>query len=165
MRRTIILLVALALFCLGTTLPAAAVPPEQENVEYGESGTVPAGLYCDFSFEFAHQYEARVQTFFDAQGEVTLVKMHEDTYGSWTNPATGSTLVVEGHRTLFIPADPEQPLRATGAAGIKVTLGGKNLFIGVGHVQIDQVTGELVFEAGRNPLLEGDFEEFCAALS
>lgn len=165
MKRTIIVLITLALFCLGATLPAAAVPPEQENVEYTFSRTVPAGELCEFSFEAAHRFEARVQTFFDAQGEVTLVKMHEHTFGGWTNPATGATLTAEGHRTVFIPADPAEPIRYIGLAAMTVNIGGKNLLIGVGHVQFDQATGELVFEKGQNPPLEGDLEEFCAALS
>lgn len=119
---------------------------------------------CEFDILEEAEGTITIITSFDEEGNPTSAFFHLPFVGTLTNAETGTS--VTGRQELVLVEDLEE--------GTTTLLGLRFLvtFEGLGHVVLD--AGRIVFDASGTPTfvagphdveIEGDFEEFCAALS
>jgi hypothetical protein len=155
--------VALAVVAVAS-LPAATFAAERV-----ETGTFPvedhfvdtgASDACGFLVTDEHTGIGRYEVRFDAAGNATNVSIHTNTTG--TIRGNGVTLNQIGHDNLFIDLQ-------TGAqmeAGIVFRVSSPGFTPAIfdrGRLIFDG-NGDLTFEAGPHPALDGDYSGLCAAL-
>jgi hypothetical protein len=142
--------------------PAGATSPE--IVRFPVAITQTDTTSCDFDIIEEFEGTITIITYFDEAGNPTKVFLQLPFVGTLTNAETGAS--VTARQELVVVEDLEQGTSTLVGLRFLVT------FEGVGHVLLD--AGRIVFDASGTPTfvagphdveIEGDFEEFCAALS
>jgi hypothetical protein len=155
-----------------TTIASLAVlcMPSIADASQPQTGTFPideqftdegAIAACGFDVNVHIVGTGRTIAFFDANGELTSVQVHTDATGTMT--ANGITLNEVDHNTdTFDLVDGTETL-------VGIVFRESLLGLGIAIMDVGRVTatldGNLVFEAGPHPALDGDFTTLCAALT
>lgn len=161
MRKALIL----AIVVVTMMAPTAAWAGPPEVVFDGPdsfSDLVPAGAICDFAVHIEETVNVRVTHFFDKNGDFRRETVHITGRTNWT---TDSGAVVE-HWAWNGTFDPEE-LTFTQAGNVwNGHAKGQGIVINdSGLIVIDVTTEEAIVIRGPHQAWEGDFGDFCAALS
>ena len=160
MRRITLVLAATA--CLaGLAQPAYGTPTTgsfEQEITYVDDG---ASAACGFTVTFHQLDRGTYQLFFDQQGD--LMRVQVQTLVNGTATANGITLLVHGRENNFY--DLVTGTQMDASLEFRVWLPGLGVVImDTGRLLFD-AQGNVVFEAGPHPALEGDFAALCAALT
>jgi hypothetical protein len=158
-RKGSILVVALASVTLVGGLNGVAFATEPTITPVDDSFSFTSDL-CPFPVHVTtHEQGIDVQ-YYDASGDPTSEALLRTFTGRWTNRATGAYLVERSRlRTVF----PEAGGFLEIGLNFHIRLpSGRTVLIDAGKLFFDD--GELVFEAGKHQVEEGDIDAFCAAL-
>jgi hypothetical protein len=115
---------------------------------------------CGFLVTDDHSGIGRYEVRFDAAGNATDVTIHSNTSG--TISGNGVSLKQVGHDNLFIDLQTGGQMEA----GIVFRVSSPGFVPAIfdrGRILFDG-NGDLTFEAGPHPALDGDFSNLCAAL-
>jgi hypothetical protein len=159
MKRGAFLVVALASVTLAGGLNGVAFATEPMITPVDDSFSFTSNL-CPFPVHVrTHEQGIDVQ-YYDASGDPTSEALLRTFTGRWTNRATGAYLVERSRlRTVF----PEDGGFLEIGLNFHIRLpSGRTVLIDAGKLFFDD--GELVFEAGKHQVEEGDVDAFCAAL-
>jgi hypothetical protein len=141
------------------TGPALAMAPEIKPVDDSFSFTLD---FCRFPIEATTRITGTETHFFDEQGNVLRDVLHLFAYAVWTNPRSGKSVIERDHLTSVIFADDEG--FAEIGLNFHVSLpGGRTVLIDAGKVVFDS-EGDVVFQAGKHQIEDGDVGGVCAAL-
>jgi hypothetical protein len=152
---------------LGSTVPAAADPPETTSLQ--RTVTLTFTDVCDFSFQVQWDVNGRITRFLDQDGDLTKrVVTLVETNAVFTNLDTGKTVEerVLGAFRQMTPDDP--PFSEVTVAGLffHLTLPGEGaVVLDAGRFTRDLVTGEVIFEAGPKPFVAESWAVLCPVLS
>jgi hypothetical protein len=153
--RTLKLLSLLAMtIALGVAAaPAAAAAPEHDSF----SGPVTADNPCSFPLDGDLFFTNDVTTFFDDQGNVTALQLHQSLTG--TVSAKGTTLRFNTHEQIFV----DFSAGTVKEVGVLDSIWGPNgpIFFRTGYALTDLATGVRLARHGVLDFLEPG--EFCAA--
>jgi hypothetical protein len=154
-----ILVVALAAATLTVGLNGVAFATEPTITPVDDSFSFTSDL-CPFPVHVTTHAQGIDIQYYDASGDPTSEALLRTFTGRWTNRATGSYLVERSRlRTVF----PEDGGFLEIGLNFHIRLpSGRTVLIDAGKLFFDD--GELVFEAGKHQVEEGDVQAFCAAL-
>ena len=154
-----ILVVALAVAALTVGLNGVAFATEPTITPVDDSFSFTSDL-CSFPVHVTTHAQGIDIQYYDASGGPTSEALLRTFTGRWTNRATGSYLVERSRlRTVF----PEDGGFLEIGLNFHIRLpSGRTVLIDAGNLFFDE--GELVFEAGKHQVEEGDVGAFCAAL-
>lgn len=152
----------LATACLALLAqPANATPTTgrfEQEITYLDDG---ASAACGFPITFHQLDRGTYQLLFDKQGNLIRVQVQTLTRGTAT--ANGITLLEQGRENNF--NDIVTGTQMDASLEFRVWLPGLGVVImDTGRLLFD-AEGNVVFEAGPHPALEGDFAALCAALT
>lgn len=164
-----ILSVALGALILGSTVPAAAVPPETTRLHL-EDRTLVFEEVCDFPFQVVFDVDLIITLFFDKDGSLTRRVVHvRETNAVFTNLETGKSLedpVLGSFRQItpdLVPLSDE--VTWTGLF-FHLTLPGQgSVVLDAGKIIEDLETGELIFGAGPKPFETEGWAVLCPILA
>jgi hypothetical protein len=160
MRLVTMLLAATACLAL-LAQPANATPTTgrfEQEITYLDDG---ASAACGFPITFHQLDRGTYQLFFDKQGN--LIRVQVQTLTSGTATANGITLLEQGRENNFY--DIVTGTQMDASLEFRVWLPGLGVVImDTGRLLFD-AEGNVVFEAGPHPALDGDFAALCAALT
>jgi hypothetical protein len=143
--------------------PVAAAPPEREEFQTEPWSGVLA--MCD-GFEVINESEGTLATlhrFFDRDGDLVRVSFHGQIEDTYTNSVTGKSISGRGQYNGQVVL--EEPFEREAGIQFHVLVPGAGVvLIDAGRVVFDAL-GEVVFQAGRHQVRDGDFEALCAALA
>jgi hypothetical protein len=141
--------------------PAYATPTTgrfEQEITYLDDG---ASAACGFPITFHQLDRGTYQLFFDKQGN--LIRVQVQTLTSGTATANGITLLEQGRENNFY--DIVTGTQMDASLEFRVWLPGLGVVImDTGRLLFD-AEGNVVFEAGPHPALNGDFAALCAALT
>jgi hypothetical protein len=159
--RRVTMSLAAAVCLVGLVPPAYATPTTgsfEQEITYVDDGATAA---CGFTVTFHQLDRGTYQLFFDQQGDLTRVQVQTLVNGTAT--ANGITLLVHGRENNFY--DVVTGTQMDASLEFRVWLPGLGVVImDTGRLLFD-ADGDVVFEGGPHPALEGDFAELCAALT
>jgi hypothetical protein len=162
MRRHRFLSIALVFVTIGLAVGilggvASAIAPKITPVDDTFSFT---SHLCPFPVEVTTHATGTDIQYFDADGNPGREVFLRNFVGTWTNPRSGTYLVEHSRLTSIFP---------DGGGFLEIGLnfhirlpGGRTVLIDAGKLFFDD--GELVFEAGKHQVEDGDVAAFCAAL-
>ncbi|MCA1678368.1 MAG: hypothetical protein LC777_05175 [Actinobacteria bacterium] len=153
-------MVAIAL-ALGLAQSASARPTTgqfQVEFTYVDEG---ASAACGFPVTFHQLDRGTYELFYDQQGNLTRVQVQTLTDGTVT--ANGITLLEHGRENNFYNVLTGVQMAAS--LEFRVWLPGLGVVIMDRGRLLFDADGNVVFEAGPHPALEGDFSALCAALT
>ena len=135
--------------------PAGAVPPLHESF----SGPITLNNPCSFPVDSDLFGTNDVTTFFDDQGNVTALQLHQTVVGSVT--ANGTTLRFNTQEQIFV----DFTRGMVREVGVLDSIIGPNgpIFFRTGFALLDLETGATIARHGVLDVF--DASEFCAALS
>jgi hypothetical protein len=150
----------LAIGMVGTfTGPALAMAPEITPVHDSFNFTLD---FCRFPIEAATRITGTETHFFDEQGAVLRDVLHLFASAVWTNPDSGKSVIERDHLMSVIFPDGEG--FAEIGLNFHVSLpGGRTVLIDSGKLIFDS-EGDVVFQAGKHQIQDGDVGAVCAAL-
>jgi hypothetical protein len=152
-------MVAIAL-ALGLAQSAHATPTTgqfQFEIAYVDEG---ASAACGFPVTFHQLDRGTYQLLHDRQGNLTRVQVQTLVNGTAT--ANGITLLVHGRENNFYVLTGTE---MHASLEFRVWLPGLGVVIMDRGRLVFDADGNVVFEAGPHPALEGDFSALCAALT
>lgn len=159
--RSVTMILATAACLVGLVPPAYATPTTgsfEQEITYVDDGATAA---CGFTVTFHQLDRGTYQLFFDQQGDLTRVQVQTLVNGTAT--ANGITLLVHGRENNFY--DVVTGTQMDASLEFRVWLPGLGVVImDTGRLLFD-ADGDVVFEGGPHPALEGDFAALCAALT
>jgi hypothetical protein len=160
MRKLALVVAVGALLAASTAAVADATAPQIGTFSFEETFTVQPGdiASCTFPVTIHLQGSGTFQVSVDAEGEPTRVMIHETWIG--TDSANGFVLPEHGATTEIIDFATGSD---TAVGGITVRLA-RGVIHDAGRVRFD-AEGNIVFEAGSHPGLDGDTAAYCAALT
>lgn len=141
--------------------PAQATPTTgqfQQEFTYIDDG---ASAACGFPVTFHQLDRGTYQLFFDQQENLTRVQVQTLTNGTAT--ANGITLLEHGRENNFYDVLTGTSMEAS--LEFRVWLPGLGVVIMDRGRLLFDAGGNVVFEAGPHPALQGDFSALCAALT
>jgi hypothetical protein len=153
-------MVAIAL-ALGLAQSASATPTTgtfEYEITYVDDG---ASAACGFPVTFHQLNRGTYERFYDQQGNPTRVQVQ--TLVDGTAAANGITLQVHGRENNFY--DVLTGMQMDASLEFRVWLPGLGVLIMDRGRLLFDADGNVVFEAGPHPALEGDFSALCAALT
>jgi hypothetical protein len=153
-------MVAIAL-ALGLAQSASATPTTgtfEYQITYIDDG---ASAACGFPVTFHQLNRGTYELFYDQQGNLTRVQVQTLVDGTAT--ANGVTLLVHGRENNFY--DVLTGTQMDASLEFRVWLPGLGVLIMDRGRLLFDADGNVVFEAGPHPALEGDFSALCAALT
>jgi hypothetical protein len=164
--RSAILVAALAAMAaialaLGLAQSASATPTTgqfQFEYTYVDDG---ASAACGFPVTFHQLDRGTYELFYDQQGNLTRVQVQTLTDGTVT--ANGITLLEHGRENNFY--DVLTGTQMSASLEFRVWLPGFGVVIMDRGRLVFDADGNVVFDAGPHPALEGDFSALCAALT
>lgn len=153
-------LVGAALSLAGAT-QAAATPTVGHFQTSGQFVADDLSAACGATVTIAYADTGTYQVFFDQQGNQTRVQVEDRSHS--TLSANGITL--DGYGSYNTVYDLTNGTSTETGLDVRFSLPhGGVVVIEVGR-SISDANGNIVFLAGKNPLLEGDFNALCAALT
>jgi hypothetical protein len=117
--------------------------------------------FCGFPVRVNERAQGSEIQYFDRAGNPTHDVLLQTVTGTWTNPRSGEYLVERSRVRALIEQD-----GGFYEFGLNFHIrlpSGRAVLIDAGKLFFDD--GELVFEAGKHQVQDGDLTEFCAALS
>jgi hypothetical protein len=142
--------------------PADASTPQTGTFPIDEQFTDDgANAACGFDVDVHFAGTVRYIAFFDNQGNLTSVQLHTNATGTMT--ANGITLDEVDHNT--------ETIDLVDGTDTEVGIVFRESLPGLGIATMDRgrvsatLDGNLLFEAGPHPALDGDFTTLCAALT
>jgi hypothetical protein len=165
MRRLAVLVVLSGMMALfGNVVsasPAGATPPERQSFQ--DSFSFVDNSSCSFRIHVSIQFQERVTRFFDQQGNTVRRNDHIASQGTWTNRASGESLIES--ETWNVPFDPEtETARVLGLNWHFKLPSGRTVVIDAGKLVFD-ADGNVIFEAGNHQMVDSDFAVLCPFLS
>jgi hypothetical protein len=146
---------------LGPAPATAATPDTGRFVHEDHFIDEGASKACGFDVHVDVLGEVTYQVFFDAAGEATRVQFHSNVEGEFS--ANGITLPEIERAEGFLDLTTGEEREVGLLFQVRLPRGGV-VIADVGRLVFDG-DGNLTFEAGPHPALEGDFADLCAALS
>jgi len=165
MARKLVILISVALLCLGLTAAAAsAVPPDMETAEWVDNWYIGE---CDgFSILTEDTVEANIKTFYNKDGSVNRIHFHFTSNGFVYNSEEPSkTLGSVFHENAV--TDENFEIWTQSGLYYRVDLPQGVVLMDAGRFIVDVSSGFPVFDwqGGNHQILEGDLDMICAALS
>lgn len=154
-RRTVVMTV-FGLAVLSSGASAQAIAPEITQVD--DSFTFTSRL-CEFPLHVTTRLTGTETAVFDRQGDVIRTLLHNDLYAVWTNPLSGRSVIERDHLFAVVYQD----LRSFDI-GLNYHLSlpsGRVVLVDAGRLEY-RSGGEILFEAGRHPIEDGDVTALCA---
>jgi hypothetical protein len=115
----------------------------------------PSGIICDGTELLISQNRAVVgKRFYDADGNLTRRHFREDFTGTLVNPSSGITLDWVAHNSivhdLAVPGDVASGITTISGQQIRVFGDAGTVLVDVGHLVVDEATGELLHSSGKH---------------
>lgn len=145
---------------LGDTVSAGsanAVTPERDA--YHDHFVEVDASFCGFPITFDYSRSVRSTVFFDRQGDPIAVRWHIAIAG--TDSANGVTLQDTAVHNSVDDLVTGSETRTNIEFLVKLPRGGV-VSVGGGRVVVD-ADGNVTFEAGPHPFLDGNLDAYCAA--
>jgi hypothetical protein len=140
--------------------PAGATPPESQSFQSSFSYVDHSS--CSAPIHVSEYVQERVTRFFDQQGNTVRVNDHLTSQGTWTNRASGESLIER--ETWNVPFDPAtETLRVLGLNWHFKLPSGRTVVIDAGKLVFD--ADGLIFEAGNHQMVDSDMAALCPLLS
>jgi hypothetical protein len=156
---------ALAMFWIASTVNAT--PPTQDRYSAFIEGQY-MGSCGDFVVLTDYYFDVNYKLFYNNAGSAIreLVVLNNDGFSKYYNPQNPSRFVEGGPHELQVQRfDANGNTGAFMGAGFRVNLPGQGvIFLMAGRLVVDFDTGEILFEAGPQDALEGNFDALCTAL-
>jgi hypothetical protein len=151
----VLLIVALVVTSTGY---ARATAPRIERVDESSSFTLN---FCPFPIRATSRFTGTQTLYFDKRGNVERTLLHLYTFATWTNPRSGQSLIERDH--LFAIVYPDL---SSWDIGLNYHLSlprGRVILVDAGKL-VGDADQNIVFEAGRHPIEDGDVAAMCAAI-
>jgi hypothetical protein len=155
-RVTLVSLTALT-GAVGLAAPADAVTPQRES--YHDHFVQVDDSFCGFPITFDYSRSVRSTVFFDRHGDPIAVRYHIAITG--TDTAKGVTLQDTAVHNSLDNLLTGSETRTGIDFLVKLPRGGV-ISVGGGRVVVD-ADGNVTFEAGPHPFLDGNLDAYCAA--
>jgi len=115
----------------------------------------PSAIICDGTELLVSQTRDVVgKRFYDANGNLTRRHFREDFAGTLTNPTSGITLDWVAHNTIIhnlaVPGDIASGQTTISGQQIRVFGANGTVLVDVGHLVVDEATGELLDSSGKH---------------
>jgi hypothetical protein len=153
--RSVLLIIALVVTSTGY---AQAAAPRIEPVDESSRFTLN---FCPFPVRATSRFTGTQTLFFDKRGNVERTLLHVTTFATWTNPRSGSSLIERDH--LFAIVHPDLSSWDIGLNYHLSLPSGRVILVDAGKLVYD-ADQNIVFEAGRHPIEDGDVAALCAAM-
>jgi hypothetical protein len=158
-RISVVAVVAMSTFitAVGSAGAATALTPQREA--YHDHFRYEDNSVCGFPILFDYSRSVRSTVFFDRDDEPILVRFHITITG--TDTANGVTLQDDAVHNSVDDLRTSSEMRV-GIEFLVKDPGGGVISVGGGKVVVDE-NGDVTFEAGPHPFLDGDLDAYCAA--
>jgi hypothetical protein len=159
-RSSAVVMVGLVLTLLSQSTAAGAATPNMQRVDDSFSFKAP---FCPFPIRVATRITGTETLFFDNQGKQVRDVLNLFVYAVWRDPATGKSIIESDHvHNTVYPND-----QGFDIVGLNFHLsypGGGLVLVDAGRLVSDS-DGNLLFEAGRHPIQDGNVSALCSALA
>ena len=156
--RSAVATIVLVLALLGSIGSANAAVPKITH--FDDSFTFTSHL-CAFPIHVTTRLRGTQTLMFDQHGHVIRTLLHNDLYAVWTNQRSGSSLIERDH--LFAIVYPDLSSRDIGLNYHLSLPTGRVVLVDAGRLVGDS-DQNIVFEAGKHPIEDGDVAALCSAL-
>lgn len=150
--------VGIAFLVMWSSAPAGAAAPKTQRVD--DSFAFTSNL-CSFPIRVRTRITGIETLFFNNQGDTLRDELHLFVYAVWRNPSSGKWVIESDHVNNVIY--PDNGFTNIGL-NFRLSLpGGRTVLIDAGKLVFNE-DGEVIFEAGKHQVSDGDVGALCAAL-